>query len=98
MLFDKNDLDCASLGAQLDIYRGVERCISLNNPGLTVNLDTLVVSACKDLYGGSAELISLPANETELWDYLKTLVSAYVHYDKFLEVEKNSRNPHMLSI
>ena len=76
MLFDKNDLDCASLGAQLDIYRGVERCISLNNPGLTVNLDTLVVSACKDLYGGSAELISLPANETELWDYLKTLVAA----------------------
>ena len=66
--------DCPSVNAELDIYRGTERCIAVNTSSSTVNMDTSDVTICTELYGGSANLLSLPENETESWNYLLTLI------------------------
>lgn len=69
-------LDCSSVYAELDVFRGTDRCISVNTTSYMVNNDTLVVDACTKLFGASASLISLPSNESGLWDYLLTHLDA----------------------
>ena len=50
-------------------------CISVGTTEHRVDPDTLVVEACVDEHGRSASLISLPLNDTNLWEYILTLVS-----------------------
>lgn len=69
-LFIHTLLDCQTHGWILDIYRGEERCIAVDTAEYVVNPDTLTVTACTELFGGNASQITLPYNETELWDYV----------------------------
>ena len=67
-------LDCASQNAELAIVRGEEKCIIVSPTEQPVNILTKNVTSCTDEYGGSASLISLPANETRLWGYIISLI------------------------
>ena len=71
-------LDCSSVGAELDVFKETDRCIAVDTPSSMVNNDTLVLDACSKLFGANAKLISLPSNETDLWNYLLTHLDAYV--------------------
>ena len=63
------------MNAAVFIYRGIDICIATDISDSIVNQDTLQHSACKDLFGPSAALISLPKNETDLWNYVLTRVN-----------------------
>jgi len=64
-------LECTRLGAELDIYQNIARCIAANTPAIHVDMDTKrLTAACTDLYGPSSQLIHLPENEKSLWNYL----------------------------
>ena len=66
--------DCASVNAELDVYKGTERCIFVGTESVKVDQETARVTACVDLFGASASLLSLPESEPEVWDYVLTFL------------------------
>lgn len=63
------------MGADLAILGGEEICVAVSSSKKRVDPDTFEMSACTELFGKRASLISLPENDTETWDYVLTLVA-----------------------
>jgi len=62
--------DCTKFNAELDVYRGADRCITTNEAAYGVDEDSRRVTVCTTLYGSHASLIVLPENNTELWNFV----------------------------
>ena len=68
--------DCSSVNAELDVYNGEDRCIFVSTESVKVDQETERVTACSDLFGENATLLSLPESDTQLWQHVLTFLSS----------------------
>ena len=66
--------DCQSVNAELDIYHGKEQCIGIAPQPSKLHQVTKRLTTCADLFGSNATLITLPENDTGLWNYVTTFL------------------------